>query len=82
MNHWSLEDAEAHLSELVKRAAEGEVKVITKAGEKTAVVMDYARYLTLSRPSLLEILRGAPPYTDDLIVERDKSPGRHQDHLS
>lgn len=73
---WPLEDAEAHLSELVARAAEGEVQVITRAGEKAAVVMDYARYLTLSQPSLLEVLRGAPPYTDDLRVERDESPGR------
>ena len=76
MNDWSLEDAEARLSELVKRATQGEVQIITEEGGKAVVVMDYARYLTLSQPSLLEVLRGAPPYTDDLIVERDKSPGR------
>lgn len=74
---WPLEDAEGHLSELVGRAVQGEVQVITREGEKAVVVIDYARYLTLSRPkSLLEVLRGEPPYADDLTVERDKSPGR------
>lgn len=74
---WPLEDAEGHLAELVRRAAEGEVQVITKEGEKAVVVIDYARYLTLSKPeNLLEVLRGHPPYADDLTVERDKSPGR------
>ena len=73
---WPLEDAEGHFSELVKRAVQGEVQVITKEGEKAVVVMDYARYLTLSKPNLLEVLRGELPYADDLTVERDKSPGR------
>ncbi len=72
---WPLEDAE-HLSELIEKAARGEVQVITKEGEKAVVLMDYARYLTLSEPkSLLAVVRGEPPY-DDLQLERDKSPGR------
>lgn len=73
---WPLEDAEGHLTELVTRAAQGEVQVITKEGEKAVVVIDYARYLALSKPNLLEVLRGRPPYGDDLKVERAKSPGR------
>lgn len=74
---WPLEDAEGHLSELVKRAEGGEVQVITREGEKAVVLMDYARYVALSKPkSLLAVLRGGPPYLDDLQLERDKSPGR------
>ncbi len=72
---WPLEDAE-HLAELLEKAARGEVQVITKEGERAVVLMDYARYLTLSEPkSLLAVVRGEPPY-DDLQLERDGSLGR------
>lgn len=74
---WLLEVAEGHLAELVQRAVGGEVQIITREGERAAVFIDYAHYLSLSKPkSLLAVLRGEPPYTDDLKLERDKSPGR------
>ena len=42
------------------------------------VVIDYDRYLQLTGQAkgLLEVLRGDPPFDDELVIERDKSPGR------
>lgn len=75
---WQLQEAKSHFSEVVERAKAGETQVITKRGEKTVVVIDYDRYLRLSGQSrsLLEVLRGERPYTDELEVERDKGLGR------
>ncbi len=74
---WLLEEAEGHLPELVRGAQTGEVQIITKAGEKAVAVVDYAQYLTLLKPkSLLAVLRGEPPYEDDLRPVRDEDLGR------
>lgn len=42
------------------------------------MVIDYDRYLRLTGQAkgLLEVLRGDPPYPDDLVLERDRSPAR------
>ena len=75
---WQLQDAKSHLSEVVKRAEGGEAQVITKRGNKVAVIIDYERYLSLTgqHKTLLEVLRGHEPYTDELVSERDKDEGR------
>ncbi len=75
---WQLQDAKSHFSEVVERAKGGEAQVITKRGEKAVVVIDYDRYLQLTGQArgLLEVLRGDPPYEDELMIERDKSSGR------
>lgn len=75
---WQLQKAKSHLSEVVDRAKTGETQVITKRGEKAVVVIDYDRYLSLTgqAKSLLEVLRGEPPFADDLLVTRDPSSGR------
>lgn len=75
---WQLQDAKSHLSEVVTRATNGETQVITKRGEKVAVMIDYDRYLSLTgqAKSLLEVVRGEPPYTEELPLERDRSLGR------
>lgn len=75
---WPLQDARSRFSEVVERAKKGEAQVITKRGEKAVVVIDYDRYLQLTgrAKGLLEALRGDSPYTDELVIERDQSPGR------
>ncbi len=75
---WQLQKAKSHLSEVIERAKTGETQVITRRGEKAVVVIDYERYLNLTGQTkrLLEVLRGAPPFTDELLVERDLNPGR------
>ena len=76
---WQLQEAKSHLSEVVERAKTGETQIITKHGAKTVVVIDYDRYLDLTGQTkgLLEVLRGKPPFTDDLEVTRDKGVGRN-----
>ena len=52
--------------------------MITKHGQETVVVIDYGRYLDLTGQgkSSLEVLRGEPPFADDLPVIRDKGDSR------
>lgn len=75
---WQLQDAKSHFSEVVERAKKGEAQVITRRGQKAVVVIDYNRYLQLTGQArgLLEVLRGDPPYEDELVIERDRSPAR------
>ena len=75
---WQLQDAKSHFSEVVERAKGGEAQVITRRDEKAVVVIDYDRYLQLTGQArgLLEVLRGDPPYEDELTINRDRSPGR------
>lgn len=74
---WQLQDAKSHFSELVSRASAGETHVVTKRGEKAAVLLGYEQYLELTKQSsnLLEVLRGDEPYVD-LELERDQDMGR------
>lgn len=78
---WQLQQAKSHLSEVIKRAEKGETQVITKRGERVAVLIDYARYLSLTgqEKNLLEVLRGDGPYLEDLLLERDADYGRELD---
>ena len=75
---WQLQNAKSHFSELVKRAARGEVQIVTKRGEKTAVLIDYNEYLKLKQQkmNLFELLRGDEVLFDDLPFERSKDMGR------
>jgi prevent-host-death family protein len=59
---WPLREARSKFSELVARAQQGEVQVITKRGEPVVVAMDYVAYQQLQvKPlSALEALRGDP----------------------
>jgi prevent-host-death family protein len=74
---WQLQEAESRFAEVVEHAQAGEVQVVTKRGEKAVVVINYERYLELSGQTkgLLEVLRGEPPYTEELLLERDMPLG-------
>jgi prevent-host-death family protein len=74
---WQLQEAKSHFSELVDRATQGEKQIVTRRGKKAAVLMGYEDYLELTQKkmSLLEALRGKPPYLD-LPLGRDKDVGR------
>ena len=75
---WQLQDAKSHFSELVERAKQGDAQIVTKRGEKAAVLIGYEQYLALTdkETSLLNVLRGNPPYFEDLPFERDEDVGR------
>ena len=75
---WPLQNAKGRFLEVVERAEKGEAQVITERGEKAVIVIDYDRHLRLTAQarSPLGVLRGDPPYSDELVIERDRSPAR------
>ena len=76
MRQWSLQDAKARLSEVVRLASEHEPQEITLRGEPAVVVLareDYDR-LTTPRESLVEFMRRSPLYgAEDIEFPRDQS---------
>lgn len=79
MRQWSLQDAKARLSEIIRLAAEHEPQVITRPGEPAVVVIareDDDR-LVQPRESLVELMRRSPLYgADDVEFPRDQSLNR------
>jgi prevent-host-death family protein len=65
MKHWALQDAKAHLSELV-RAAETEPQIITLRGEPKVEVRAIKSKKQVRPKTLLEILQSAPPGFSEL----------------
>ena len=78
-NIWQLQEAKNKLSEVIARAEQGDVQVVTKHGVATAVVMSYAEYQRLTAPtlSLLEFFQNCPlEEGEELDITRDNSPLR------
>lgn len=78
MGTWQLQDAKAHLSEVVQRAATEGPQRITVRGRPAAVVISEAEYQRLRgpRPSFVELMRSSPLVGLDLDLEREQSPTR------
>jgi prevent-host-death family protein len=78
MKTWQLQDAKAHLSELVKKASSGAPQEITLRGRPTVVVLSTQQYKKLKKPKqkLASFLRQSPLADIDLELERDKNPMR------
>jgi len=75
---WQLGEAKVNLSKLIKRAAAGEVQVVTVHGKPTAVVVsveEYAR-LTHHRDKLSSALLDPELAIDDLDLARSRDTGR------
>lgn len=79
MSTWQIQEAKAHLSELVKRAASQGPQEITLHGRPVAVVLsreDFER-LTGNSRSLVDFMRASPLYgLDEIEFPRDRSPTR------
>jgi len=75
---WQLQDAKAHLSELVQKASSGAPQEITLRGRPTVVVVSTQQYQKLKKPKqkLVSFLRQSPLADIDLELERDKNPMR------
>jgi len=73
-NSWSLQDAKAHFSELVRLAETRGAQRITKHGRDSVVVIPSAEYARLqgkkTRPSLLEALLNSPLKGTGIEFER------------
>jgi prevent-host-death family protein len=78
MKTWQLQDAKAHLSELVKNAFSGQPQEITLRGKPAVVVLSAQQYKKLKQPKqkLAAFLQQSPLVGIDLNIERDKSPMR------
>lgn len=76
MRTWQIQEAKAHLSEVVKVAEQEGPQEITLHGRSVAVVLSRAEYdrLAGTGESLVEFMRRSPLYgQDDIEFPRDKS---------
>lgn len=75
MHTWQMQEAKAHMSELVKRA-QNQPQVITLHGKSVAVVISRETFDRLSQAqgSLVSFMRRSPLYgADDIVFDRDQS---------
>lgn len=76
MRTWQIQEAKAHLSELVRNTESAGPQEITWHGRTVAVVLSKADYERLSGAgqSLVEFMRRSPLFdTDDIDLARDGS---------
>lgn len=76
MRAWQIQEAKAHLSELVRETEQGGPQTITWHGREVAVVLSKADYerLTGTEQSLVEFMRRSPLFdADDIEFPRDAS---------
>ena len=79
MRTWQIQEAKAHLSELVRETEHTGPQAITWHGREVAVVLSKVEYerLTGARQSLVEFIRRSPLFgVDDVDLARDASPSR------
>jgi len=67
---WQVQQAKAHLSELIEEAQRNGPQIITKHGSETAVLISIAEYRSLASPdvktkSLRDYLMTGPKFEDD-----------------
>jgi len=76
--HWQLQEAKGNFSQLIKRAAGGDVQTVTVHGKPTAVVVSAEEYakLTRRRGKLSTALLRPDLAADDLDISRSRDTGR------
>lgn len=81
MGKWQLQEAKAHLSEVVRQAMHGGPQEITLRGEPSVVVISKVEYdrLTHPKPSFVEFIRHSPLAGTDIDLERNRSYPRDID---
>ena len=82
MKHsWALQDAKAHLSELVKKAQTQGPQFISVRGDPAVVIISQEYYQSMTSPdiSLVEFFRQSPLMELQLDLSRDKSLNRDID---
>lgn len=80
---WQLQEARNRLSEVVDRANESGVQVITRRGKEVAVIMswdDYRRGYG-RQGDLVDFLIRSPLAGSGIAIERDRTPIRPQPEL-
>ena len=81
MRTWQLQEAKAHLSDLVREASLGKPQEITLRGNPAVVVLSTDQYQRLvhPKPSLVDFLQQSPLVGIDIKITRDKSLPREID---
>ncbi len=77
MATWQVQDAKAHLSDVIERARTEGPQTITRHGRERAVVLSIEEYRALAaqKPDFKAYLLGGPK-VDDFSIERDRDMGR------
>lgn len=77
---WSLQDAKAQFSEVVRRSLDAGPQVVTRNGEDAVVILSAREFNRLSRPraagSLARFLAQSPLADVKLEIPRPRSSGR------
>ena len=70
-----LQEAKAKFSEVVEAAKDGQPQIITKHGEKTAVVISYTEFerMTSRKQNLVEFLLSSPLAKSEIDLTREDS---------
>ena len=79
MQTWQMQQAKAHMSELIQRACQSGPQEITVHGRSVAVVLSRQAFDRLSgaSQSLVNFMRNSPLYgVEELDLERDPSLSR------
>lgn len=78
MRQWSLQDAKARLSEVVRLAAEQGPQEITLRGDPAVVMVSIADYRRLiqPKPSFVDLIRRSPLPDVELDLRREQTPTR------
>mgnify|MGYP001574600240 CR=1 FL=1 len=78
-NTWSLQDAKARFSEVVRLAETQGPQHVTRHGGEAVVVIrsaDYAKFAGTTKKSLVDVLVNAPFHSDELDFSRITGPAR------
>jgi len=78
MRQWSLQDAKARLSEVVRLAGEQGPQEITLRGDPAVVVVSITDYRRLiqPKPSFVDLIRSSPLPDVELDLRREQTPTR------
>jgi prevent-host-death family protein len=73
---WQLQDAKNQFSKVVEKARTEGPQVVTRRGQKTAVVLSIEDYnaLTAGRPSFVDDLLAGPAWDDALVDAIEARP--------
>ncbi|AIL66178.1 Phd_YefM antitoxin protein (plasmid) [Rickettsiales bacterium Ac37b] len=78
MNIWQLQEAKAHLSEMVRLCLSAGPQILTIRGKEEAILLYKKEYEKLlgKKPALTDLMQNSPLKDVEFTVERDKSEDR------
>lgn len=81
MQRWQLQEAKAHLSEVVRKCLKDGPQLLTVGGKEEVVMISLEDYELLIglKPNLVEFMQLSPLRGSDLKIDRDKSSIRDVD---